>query len=371
MEAPYAPCPVCLGEGVSVNGTTSYTSPTKRGASLPIELEPSPPTPLERLNRLGADLGIELWMKDETRGATGSHKDRLAAVAARHAAVTDAEVVVVSSSGNHGAAISSACTRIGMHSVCLTFPGISPALRRMIEGVGGTLVAVAQPEERWTLMRQAVAERGWYPASNFHDPPIGSNPFAVDGYTTIAWELAAQLGTPPDWVVCPTCYGDLLFGMFRGLAAVCGAGVWPRVPRLLAACTSDSLAAALRTGADQPQESENRAPEAVSIGLTRSTHQALAALRRSDGTAQTVGTKEILTARRRLSRREGSYQELASAAGLAAVDAARSSGAITAGEHVVLIATSTGLKDPPGTGTETPLLTIAPTVDALLGSVHW
>ena len=223
LSAPFGPCPDCLARGVSVNGTTVYpTDSTKSavGPLLPIAVTPTAHTPLESIVRLGADLDIDLWMKDESHGPTYSHKDRLARVAAAHARETGAEVVVVSSSGNHGAAIASACTRLGITSVCLTVPEIAAPLRALIEGVGGQLVALPQPELRWALMRQAVAELGWYPASNFSDPPVGSNPYAVDGYKPIAWEIVEQLGASPDWVVCPTGYGDLVFGVFKGFCEI-------------------------------------------------------------------------------------------------------------------------------------------------------
>ena len=353
---------------MSVNGTTVYpTDSTKSavGPLLPIAVTPTARTPLESIVRLGADLDIDLWMKDESHGPTYSHKDRLARVAAAHARETGAEVVVVSSSGNHGAAIASACTRLGITSVCLTVPEIAAPLRALIEGVGGQLVALPQPELRWALMRQAVAELGWYPASNFSDPPVGSNPYAVDGYKPIAWEIVEQLGASPDWVVCPTGYGDLVFGVFKGFCEIHATEATSRLPRMLAACTSSSLADAARAAADQPSPARNLAPEALSIGVTTSTHQALAAVRRSSGSAQTVDAYEVIAARQLLSKYAGAFHELSSAAGLAAIISARRAGVISAGERVVLVATSTGLKEKPVSADDSQLVPIAPTLESL------
>jgi threonine synthase len=324
-----------------------------------------PITPLTSAGRLGVDLDLELWMKDESRGATYSHKDRLAAVAAAHALATQADVVVVSSSGNHGAAIAAACTRLSVQSVCLTIPEIAPPLRGLIEGSGGRLVALPRAELRWTLMDMAVAELGWYPASNFSNPPIGSNPYAIDGYKAIAWEIVQQLGSPPDWVVCPTGYGDLLYGMHKGFSEIQLADPSHQAPRMLAACTSTSLPDALRAGVDQPGYGRNHAPEAVSISVPTSTHQALTSVRRSDGAAQPVHTHEIQAARRTLSTHLGAFQELSSAASLAAVVAARRSGVIAPGQRVVFVATSTGLKDMPAPEATQHLLPIEPTLESL------
>lgn len=368
LSAPFGPCPDCLARGVSVNGTTVYpTDSTKSavGPLLPIAVAPTAHTPLESIVRLGSDLDIDLWMKDESHGQTYSHKDRLARVAAAHARQSGAEVVVVSSSGNHGAAIASACTRLGMTSVCLTVPEIAAPLRALIEGVGGLLVALPRPELRWALMSKAVADLGWYPASNFSDPPVGSNPYAVDGYKPIAWEIVEQLGASPSWVVCPTGYGDLLFGVFKGFCEIRATEPTCRVPRMLAACTSSSLADAVQAAADQPSHARNLAPEALSIGVTTSTHQALAAVRRSDGSAQTVDAHEVIAARQLLSKHAGAFHELSSAAGLAAIISARRAGVISAGERVVFVATSTGLKDTAVSADDYQLVPIAPTLESL------
>ncbi len=214
-------------------------------------------------------------------------------------------------------------------------------------------------------MTQAVADLGWYPASNFYDPPIGSNPYAVDGYKPIAWEIVEQLGALPDWVVCPTGYGDLLFGVFKGFCEIHATEPTVRVPRMLAACTSSSLADAVKAAADQPSPARNLAPEALSIGVTTSTHQALAGVRRSNGWAQTVDKHEVIAARELLSKHAGAFHELSSAAGLAAIISARRAGVISAGERVVLVATSTGLKDEPVSANDSPLVPIEPTLESL------
>ena len=258
---------------------------------------PTAHTPLESIVRLGSDLDIDLWMKDESHGQTYSHKDRLARVAAAHARQSGAEVVVVSSSGNHGAAIASACTRLGITSVCLTVPEIAAPLRALIEGVGGLLVALPRPELRWALMSKAVADLGWYPASNFSDPPVGSNPYAVDGYKPIAWEIVEQLGASPSWSCAPPAMATFCSGSSRASARSAQPSRRVECPRMLAACTSSSRRTPYKRRRINHPTRAVLAPEALSIGVTTSTHQALAAVRRSDGSAQTVDAHEVIAAR--------------------------------------------------------------------------
>ena len=345
---PSWPCPECARAGVAVNGVTRYADPPDpaRGPNLPVALPVADPTPLDALPRLGAAVGAELLLKDETGPPTWSYKDRLARVAVAHAQTLGAEVIVASSSGNHGAAIASAASRAGLTSVTLTLASIAAPMRVAIEGAGGVLVPLERAEDRWTMMRAAVREAGWYPASNFHEPPIGSNPYGIDGYKEIAWEIVRRLGDAPDWVVVPVGYGDGIAGIVRGFAEAVTAGLVTRVPAALAAVTSDALPDALARGADQAVTHPVRAPQALSITGGFATYQALDAVRSTGGAARTVDDAAALAARVLVGEREGRLLELSSAAALAAAAAAIADGTIDRGHRVVVIGTSSGLKDP-------------------------
>jgi threonine synthase len=378
---PFWGCVSCLREGVSANLTTTYAvddfredpeRALKEGALLPLA-DPSPSsraTPLRHVPRLGELLDSPaLYLKDESCTQTWSHKDRLASVAVAHAAERGAPVVIVSSSGNHGAAVASACAAAGLVSVVLTVQSITRPLRRLIASAGAHLVALEESRMRWTLMAEAVAELGWYPASNFLDPPPGSNPFGIDGYKLIAWETMKQLGRSPDWVVAPTGYGDLLFGVYKGFHELSQLGLIDVVPRFLAAVTSASLPEALSHGIDQPQPAPNMAPDALSIGVVSSTYQAVHALRASRGSAVAVGAEAAARGQRLLATHTGSLQELSSATGIAALEFARTSGLIHRDDTVVVIGTSSGLKDQELEAELPDLRVIEPTLRSLESAV--
>ena len=372
LDDPSWPCPVCARDGVAVNGVTRYADPpdAARGPNLPVALPAADPTPLDPLPRVGAAIGAaDLLLKDETGPPTWSYKDRLARVAVAHARSLGAEVIVASSSGNHGAAIASAATRAGLSSVIFTLASIAPPMRAAIEGAGGVLVPYERAEDRWTVMRAAVREAGWYPASNFHDPPIGSNPYSIDGYKEITWEVVRTLGDAPDWVVVPVGYGDGIAGIVRGFAEAVAAGLATRTPAALAAVTSDALPDALARGADQAVTHPVRAPQAVSITGGFGTYQALDAVRSTGGAARTVDDAAALAARTLLGEREGRLLELSSAAAFAAAAAAIADGTIEPGHRVVVIGTSSGLKDPLAGLDETPLVAVPPTLEATLAYV--
>jgi threonine synthase len=210
---------------------------------------------------------------------------------------------------------------------------------------------VENKADRWTLMRHAIEHFGWFPTSPFFGPVVGSNPYGIEGYKTLAYEVVEQMDWQvPDVCALPVCYGDALIGMWRGFADLLALGWIERLPRMVAAEMYDSLGTALREGGDAPPDMPApHATVAKSTSATRSTYQALAAIRASGGTAVTVGNDAIMAWQGELARAEGHYVEPASAAAVAAVAALRKQGGIRPGESVVALLTAGGLKDPDAT----------------------
>jgi threonine synthase len=121
--------------------------------------------------------------------------------------------------------------------------------------------------------------------------------------------------------VLPVCYGDALLGMWRGFEDMVALGWTDRMPRMVAAETYGSIGTALAEGGDAlPDMRKNHETVAVSIGATRGTYQALDIVRRSGGTALTVGNAEMMRWQQILAEQQGLFVEPASAASLAAVE---------------------------------------------------
>jgi threonine synthase len=62
------------------------------------------------------------------------------------------------------------------------------------------------------------ANSGAFPITNYTDPPVGSNPFGVQGYKEISYELHSQISETPDYVLVPTSRGDLLYEIYEGFS---------------------------------------------------------------------------------------------------------------------------------------------------------
>src|SRR6185437_10940274 len=119
---------------------------------------------------------------------------------------------IASSSGNAGASLASYAARAGLDCCIIAAPDISAPWAEAIKLAGAELRLV-ESEERWPLMQRLVQQDGWFPITNFHPQPISSNPFGIEGYKTIAYEIVEQtVETPPTVIVVPTCRGDLLYG---------------------------------------------------------------------------------------------------------------------------------------------------------------
>ncbi len=376
-------CPRCSGEGRAVNLLPRY-HPAPADAErdrlekgifkyrrlLPIDDDVDPVsldeggTPLLDMGRLGDTAGVgSLHIKDETRNPTWSYKDRLAAVAVTRARHRGVDTVVVATTGNHGAAAAAYAAAAGLRCVALTMASVPPTMKTLMQAYGALVVAVDDLAGRGELMRALIAQRGWEPVSGLVDPPVGSNPWGVDGYKTIAYEIVEQLGGPPDAVVVPTAYADGLAGIARGFADLDELGRIDSPPRMIAVDPLGAYAAALEVG--KPVLMERRHSVAFSIATPIATYQGLQAILGTGGTAVAVADgDEILAAQLELAR-EGVYLEASAAIGLPALRSLVGDGRLGLHDTVVLIGTSSGLKDVAATTDAVgEVRVIEPTLDA-------
>jgi threonine synthase len=305
-------------------------------------------TPLLAAPRLGADLGVpKLLIKNESGNPTGSHKDRFSTVAVSAARELGAKVVATSSSGNAGASLAAYAGRAGLECVVATFAGAAGPMLQQMQKYGARVVPFARKADRWRFLTQGAERAGWCVVSPFHAPVVGSHPIGIEGYKTLAYEIVEQMqGAVPDWCVLPVCYGDVLSGLWRGFKELHQEGTIATLPRLVAAEAHGSLARAMAGQSEVVPEVEAAfRPLAVSVGATRSTFQALIALRESDGLAVQVGNAGLIELQERMARREGIFAELSSVMPLAAIRRLRRDGAIQECDLAVAVVTASGLKD--------------------------
>ena len=302
-------------------------------------------TPAARLHRLTGELGLDaVDIKLEGSNPTGSHKDRMTAQFIARAVAKRAPVVAAASSGNAGASLAAYAAAAGLACAIVTTPKISRPWRRAIELTGAELHFVEDPLDRWRLIRAKSKSEGWFSATNTSQPPTSSEPFGVEGYKTLAYELAEDPQTAgADTILIPTARGDLLWGIYAGFRELLDEKAVARMPRLVAVEPFARLELAL-AGTDYRGSFAGSSP-LVSINGTTVTYQALAAIQRSGGTAVSVHSQDVIADQRYLAK-AGHYFELSAAAALTGLRTLQASKQF-AMRHAVLIATSHGYKENP------------------------
>jgi threonine synthase len=306
-------------------------------------------TPLVDCPGLARAAGVaRVLIKDESRNPTWSHKDRASAVAISDALARGARTVTLASSGNQGISAAAYAARAGLGCVVFVMDSAPLMARTMIQAYGGIVVATDM-FGRWKLMEEGVRRYGWYPMGGWTRTAYTGNPYASEGYKSIAYEVCQQLDwQAPDVVIVPTAGAEVLYGMHRGFVDARRLGWIDRLPRLVAAEPAAGAPTyhALERGLDYIPSVKTGPTVALSIGASIGSSRGLFGVRESDGLGAAVSEDEILGAYRLLARQEGLFVEPSSAASIAAVLQLGRAGQIARSSTVVCVSTASGMKDP-------------------------
>jgi threonine synthase len=301
-------------------------------------------TSCTNFSSLAHELGVAaIHIKNEGQNPSGSHKDRMSCLAVTRARDVGATMIVAASSGNGGASLALYAAAAGLQCCIVTTPALSPVFRRAVIMTGAQIVTASDSLERWDRIAYMVKEQGAFPATNYLDPPVGSNHFGLDGLKTIAYEMFEELGPDlVDAVLVPTSRGDLVWGLFEGFRQIKAAGLTTAIPRLFAVEPFARISAVL--GGETVTGSFPGTTKLTSIGGSTVTYQAIEAIRLSGGGAVIVADEMVARDQLRLAR-HGCYAELSSAAALTGLELLLKDEVISPDETVALIATSNGYKE--------------------------
>jgi threonine synthase len=388
-------CPVCLAQEHPANVYVQYDYSQIRGGFDPRKLDGRPNTmwryhellpvgpedavsigegmtPLLPVPSLARRLGVrELYVKNESVNPTWSFKDRLASAAVSSARGMGMRVITGSSSGNAGAATAAYSARAGLPCVMFTTQQFPLAMKVQMAVYGTRLVAVPTIYDRWRMVETCVDQLGWFPVTVYVYPLVGSSPWGIEGYKTMAFEMLEQLGRVPDQVIYPVGAGDAFSGAWKGFAEYREMGYVDRLPRMLAAEVFGPLENALEKDLDHVEEVPWGRTVGISVGLNTSALQGLNVLRESGGAAARASDDEMLAMQRDLASLEGIYAEASSVLSLAAIKAFVERGDIDPDRTIVAVLTSSGLKDPETTQQHLPDIQVAePTLDGLMRFLH-
>ncbi|MBI2507708.1 threonine synthase [Candidatus Woesearchaeota archaeon] len=284
-------------------------------------------TPYYRAERLGDVLGLKnLWIKNETLNPTGSYKDRPILVGLGKAIEFGAETVATASSGNAANALAAGAAKYGIRCVAFVPENIPRSKAQLLQTYGAEVyrVKAENPKEDPTivLLKKACKEFGWHPVA-----PFGIfNPYQIEGSKTMAYEIAEfcflNKINAPDHVVVPVGSGGGLIGWYKGFLEFNTLGFVGKVPKIHAV-QSEGCAPFVKVFNEKKDLEAWEAPHTVAGGLadnyTWDWKGGLDSLLNSHGIALTVSDREILEAKRLLSRMEGIFSEPTGAASLAGI----------------------------------------------------
>ncbi len=316
-------------------------------------------TPLLRSRGYGA---AQIYLKDETRNPTGSHKDRPLSVAINHAVALGASTSFVVSAGSTGISNAAMAARAGLRSVTIMSTGAPEARIYPLFALGSQLFEVDDDID--ALIAQVIRicrQHGLYLSSTSRD----SNPYQGEGAKTIAYEVYEQLGRAPDWFIVPVGGGGTLSAIWRGFGELHTLGWIDALPKMVGVQPRayNALEVAIQRGFETWDDvlalDYSAAPPSVQVKLAHGHPpdgmEALQAVRASGGLFLSVTDDEALDAQLAFGRNEGLYIEPSTGVVPAALDRLLAEGVITPDETAVALVCGGGFRETFVNLTERPL----------------
>ena len=246
--------------------------------------------------------GPAVFLKNETTNPTWSWKDRPNAVSVSVAKHFGFRHVIAISTGNHGNAMAAMATAAGLDATVFCNAD-APALQlAMMENYGARVVRGGDPE----AMVLELLRRGTYFPCTILSPRAGyTNPFGVEGFKTIAFEIWQQLGRVPDRMFIGVGSGDGVYGIWKGFRELRDSGAVDRVPRIFGCQTvgANSLVRAFHRGDRFITPLTSMKTVASSLAELAAGDQALNAVYESSGEAVEVTDEAALETMHWMARR--------------------------------------------------------------------
>jgi threonine synthase len=296
--------------------------------------------------------GAQVYLKDETRNPTGSHKDRPLSLAVNHARSIGARTSFVVSAGSTGISNAALAARAGLQSVVIMSAGTPPKRVYSMFALGSTVLEVQGDID--ALIDEVIRichTQGLYLSSTSR----GSNPYQAEANKTIAYEIVEELGDAPEWMVIPVGGGGTLAGVLRGFEDLQVLGKITRMPRLVGVLPQEynALEVALARGLETWDEvlalPYHDLPPTILVKLAHGYPpdgmEALTAVRQTNGFFFSVTDEEALAAQQRCGHKEGLYVEPSTGACLAGLERLLASGHVAPTATVVALVSGSGFRE--------------------------
>jgi len=303
-------------------------------------------TPCIKSRLLGPKNDILLYFKDEGRNPTGSFKDRAATVLVSTEKELGHFSATTVSSGNASGALSLYSTIAGMNLYTFMYqPTESKFYHALSFGHKIFLIKSPASSDVKKIAEESSKEFGWPSITTISS----ANPFNVEGYKTISYEIVRDMGFP-DVVVTPMGSGTLALGLWKGFKELCEMGVISKLPCLV------GIQPEQVNPIERAYQRGDTKIEAVIPGKTMATGTvvndpgisgmaALRAIKETKGFIISVSEERILDAFKFLPKEEGIFAEPTGALSVAGFKYALEKGLIQRNQKVVCINSASGFKD--------------------------
>ena len=291
-------------------------------------------TPLIK-SKLGEELGLNVYLKDETRNPTGSFRDRLATVAVSYALPYVENGFVIASNGNGAASLAAYASRAGREAYAVVPKLIESGKLAQIVALGAKVIRYGQTVDEGIDYAEGLAE-----GKGLYNITPESNMIGLEGQKTIAFELWEELR--PTHVIVPTGSGSNIYSIYKGFAELRKIGLLDELPKLIAVQAEKCSPIASEVLGVEPKVEVTKAL-ALYVKSPLMKELAVEAVSKSDGTAVLVGEDELDLGQKLLAK-EGIFAEYASSVVVPALLELVEEGYFEKDDRIAVVITSSGLK---------------------------
>ena len=255
-------------------------------------------TPFCKCDKLGEELGVNLYVKVEGSNPTGSFKDRGMTVGMTKAMELGVSTVGCASTGNTSASLAAYAARAGLR--CIVFlPSGKVALGKLAQAMfhGAEVISInGNFDEALEAMTALALEKHLYLLNSI-------NPFRLEGQKTIGYEILHSLGwQSPDRIILPVGNAGNISAIWKGVSEFYDAGFVDSKPMMtgIQAEGACPITNAFKKHSKEivPVENPETIATAIRIGAPVSYTKALNAIYDSNGYSETVSDEEILSAQK-------------------------------------------------------------------------
>jgi len=327
----------------------------------PIEsLDKIPPldmgmTPLYPNEQIGAEVGGEVYLKDDTRLPSASFKDRASSVVMTVAREKGIEKVACASTGNAGCSWACMGASCGM-PVIIFVPASAPQAKiAQLEVYGADVRQVdGTYDEAFQLCVDVCEEEGYFNRNT------GFNPFTREGKKSVSFEIWEQFDySAPGSVFVPVGDGNIISGVWKGFRDLEELGLIEEMPQIISVQSSQSSAVnrtieKIQSSGIQPDPgdiemetvSANTRADSIAVDAPSDGIAAVRAVLETDGEAVTVDDEIILDNIAALASTSGIFAEPAGVTSVAGLRSLAGSAKLDNIEFpAVCLLTGNGLKD--------------------------